>query len=58
MVTNGVIFSMFKHTDPSTVPGRSILKDGGNWSFRKLKITNESNDLGNEDFTRIKPEIK
>ena len=52
VLTNGVIFSTFKHTDPHTVRGRSTLKDGEvnerifrNGSFRELKIAKESNDL-------------
>jgi hypothetical protein len=52
MLTNGVIFCTFKHTDPQTVRGRSTLKDGvvnerifRNGSFRELKIAKESNDL-------------
>jgi len=28
MLTNSVIFSAFKHTDPLTVRGRPTLKDG------------------------------
>ena len=45
MLTNGVIFSSLKHTDPHTVRGRSTQKDGEcnehifrNASFRELKI--------------------
>jgi len=48
MLTNGVIFSTFKHTDPDTVRGRSTLKDGvvnerlfRNGSFRGLKNEKE-----------------
>jgi len=46
------IFSMFKHTDPHTIRVRSTLKDGvvnerifRYWSFHKLKVVKEANDL-------------
>ena len=53
ILTNGVIFSMLKHTDPHTVRGRSTQKETGvcnehifrNGSFRELKIAKESNNL-------------
>ena len=52
ILTNGVIFSALKHTDPHTVRGRSTQKDGvcnehifRNGSFRELKIAKESNNL-------------
>jgi len=40
MLTNGAIFSTFKHADPLTVRGRSTLKDGvvNERIFRKLKV--------------------
>ena len=51
ILTNGVIFSTLKHTDPHTVHGRSTQKDGvcnehifRNGSFRELKMAKESND--------------
>ena len=61
ILTNGVIFSMLKHTDPRTVRGRSTQKDGvcnehifRNGSFRELKIAKESNDLA--DLAKVVPE--
>ena len=52
MLTDSVIFSTLKHTDPLTVRGRPTLKDGvcnerifRNGSFRELKIAKESGDL-------------
>ena len=61
ILTNGVIFSMLKHTDPRTVRGRSTQKDGvcnehifRNGSFRELKIAKESNDLA--DLAKVIPE--
>ena len=58
MLTNGVIFSTLKHTDPHTVRDRSTQKDGvcdehifRNGSFRELKIAKESNDLA--DLARV-----
>ena len=61
ILTNGVIFSTLKHTDPHTVRGRSTQKDGvcnehifRNGSFRKLKIAKESNDLAS--FAKVLPE--
>ena len=51
-LTNGVFFSMLKHTDPHTIRSRSTKKDGvcnehifRNRSFRELKIAKESNYL-------------
>ena len=48
ILTNGVIFSTLKHTDPTTVRGRSTQKDGvGNEhifrkeSLREVKIAKE-----------------
>ena len=48
ILTNGVIFSTLKHTDPHTIRGRSTQKDGvsnehisRNGSFRELKIAKE-----------------
>ena len=67
ILTNGVIFSTLKHTDPHTVRGRSTQKDGAfnehifrNGSFRELKIAKESNDLADLAKVlryRIIPEI-
>ena len=65
-LTNGVIFSTLKHTDPHTVRGRSSQKGGvcnehifRNGSFRERKIAKESNDLADlAKSTRIIPEIK
>ena len=61
ILTNGVIFSTLKHTDPHTVRGRSTQKDGvcnehifRNGSFRELKIAKESNDLAY--FAKVVPE--
>ena len=61
ILTNGVIFSTLKHTDPHTVRGRSTQKDGvcnehifRNGSFRELKIAKESNDLA--DLAKVLPE--
>ena len=61
ILTNGVIFSMLKHTDPDTVRGKSTQKDGvgkrhifRNGSFRELKIAKESNDLS--DLAKVLPE--
>ena len=61
IITNGVIFSTLKHTDPHTVCGRSTQKDGvcnehvfRNGSFRELKIAKESNDLA--DLAKVLPE--
>ena len=50
MLTNGAMFSTFKHTDSHTVRGRPTRKDGvviyerlfRNVSFRELKIAKES----------------
>ena len=50
MLTNGTMFSSFKHTDSHTVRGRPTRKDGvviyerlfRNVSFRELKIAKES----------------
>ena len=65
ILTNGVICSTLKHTDPHTVRGRSTQKDGvcnehifRNGSFRELKIAKESNDLADQGLTGIIPEIK
>ena len=61
ILTNGVIFSTRKHTDPHTLRGRSTKKDGvcnerifRNGSFRELKIAKDSNDLA--DLAKILPE--
>ena len=61
ILTNGVIFSMLKHTDPQTVCGRSAQKDGvcnahifRKGPFRELKIAKESNDLA--DLAKVAPE--
>ena len=61
ILTNGVIFSMLKHTDPHTVRGRSTQNDGvcnehifRNGSFCELKIAKESNDLA--DLAKVLPE--
>ena len=61
ILTNGVIFSTLKHTDPHTVRGRSTQKDGvcnerifRNGSFHELKIAKESNDLA--DLAKVLPE--
>ena len=61
ILTNGVIFSTLKHTDPHTVRGRSTQKDGvcnehiiRNRSFRELKMAKESNDLA--DLAKVLPE--
>ena len=61
ILTNGVIFSTLKHTDPHTVRGRPTQKDGvcnehifRNGSFRELKIAKESNDLA--DLAKVLPE--
>ena len=63
ILTNGVIFSTLKHTDPHTVRGRSTQKDGvhvcnehifRNGSFRELRIAKESNDLA--DLAKVVPE--
>ena len=61
ILTNGVIFSMLKHTDPHTVRGRPTQKDGAcnehifrNGSFRELKIAKEWNDL--TDLAKVLPE--
>ena len=61
ILTNGVIFSTLKHTDPHTVRGRSTQKDGvcnehifRNGSFRELKIAKESNNLA--DLAKVLPE--
>ena len=60
ILTNGVIFSTLKHTDPHTVRGRSTEKDGvcnehifRNGSFRELKIAKESSDLA--DLAKVLP---
>jgi len=65
MLTNGAIFSTFKHTDPLTVCGRSTLKNDvvnegifRNGSFRELKIARESNDLAKILLEPTEPEIK
>ena len=56
-LTNGVIFSTLKHTDPHTVCGRStpcnehLFRNG---SFHELKIAKESNDLS--DLAKVLPE--
>ena len=51
VLTNGVILSTLKHTDPHIVRGRPTLNDDvcnerkfRNGSFRELKIAKESND--------------
>ena len=61
VLTNGVIFSTLKHTDPLTDRGRSIQKNcecNGNifrnGSFRELKIAKESNDLAG--LAKVVPE--
>ena len=61
ILTNGVIFSTLKHTDPHTVRGRSTQKDGvcnehifRNGSFHELKMAKESNDLA--DLAKVVPE--
>ena len=62
ILTNGVISSTLKHTDPHTVRGRSTQKDGvcnaehifRNGLFPELKIANESNDLA--DLAKVLPE--
>ena len=61
ILTNGVIFSTLKNTDPHTVRGRSTQKDGvcnerifRNGSFRELKIAKESSDLA--DLAKVLPE--
>ena len=61
ILTNGVIFSTLKHTDPHTVRGRPTQKDGvcnehifRNGSFRELKIPKESSDLA--DLAKVLPE--
>ena len=58
ILTNGVIFSTLKHTDPHTARGRSTQKDGvcndhifRNGSFGELKIAKDSNDLS--DFAMV-----
>ena len=68
ILTNGVIFSTLKHTDPHTIRGRSTQIDGvcnkhkfRNGCLRKLKIAKESSDLADlakARLTRIIPEIK
>ena len=64
ILTNGVIFSTLKLTDPRTVRGRPILKDGlcnkrivRNGLFRELKIGKESNDLAKVSLEFIKAGI-
>ena len=56
ILTNGVIFSTLKHTDPHT--GRSTQKDGvhvcNEHIFRELRIAKESNDLA--DLAKVVPE--
>ena len=61
ILSNGVIFSTLKHTDPYNVRGRSTQKDGvcnehiiQNGSFHELKIAKESNDLA--DLAKVVPE--
>ena len=61
ILTNGVIFSTLRHTDPNTVRGRSTQKYGvcnehifRNVSFRELKMAKESNDLA--DLAKVVPE--
>ena len=61
ILTNGLIFSTLKHTDPNTIRGRSTQKDGvgnehifRNGSFREFKIAKESNDLS--DLAKVLPE--
>ena len=61
IVTNGVIFSTLKRTDPHTVCGRSTQKDSvcnehifRNVSFHELKIAKGPNDLA--DFAKVLPE--
>ena len=63
ILTNGVIFTTLKHTDPHTVRGRSTQKDGvcnehifrnGSESYRELKMAKESNDLA--DLAKVVPE--
>ena len=64
ILANGVIFSTLKLTDPHTVRGRPILKDGlcnkrifRNGLFRELKIGKESNDLAKVSLEFIKAGI-
>ena len=61
ILTNGVFFSTFKHTDPHTVRGRSTQKDSvcnehifRNGSFRELRRAKDSNDLA--DLAKVLPE--
>ena len=61
ILTNGVIFSTLKHTDPHTIRGRSTQKDGvcnehifWNGSFLELRIAKKSNDLA--DLAKVVPE--
>ena len=61
ILTNGVLFSTLKHTDPHTVRIRSAQKEVvcnehifRNRSFRELKIAKESNDL--VDLAKVLPE--
>ena len=61
IVTNGVIFSTLKRTDPHTVRGRSTKKDSvcnehifRNGSFHELKIAKGPNDLA--DLAKVLPE--
>ena len=64
ILANGVIFCTLKLTDPHTVRGRPILKDGlcnkrifRNGLFRELKIGKESNDLAKVSLEFIKAGI-
>ena len=61
ILTNGLIFSTLRNTDPNTVRGRSTQRDGvgnermfRNGSFRELKIAKESNNL--LDLAKVLPE--
>ena len=61
ILTNGVIFSTLKRTDPHTPRGRSTQKDNvcnehifRNASFHELKIAKGSNDLA--DSAKVLPE--
>ena len=59
MLTNGAIFSTFKHSDPHTVCGRSTLKDGvaSERIFRYGSFC-ETNQMFSKGLARTKPEIK
>ena len=63
IVTNGVIFSTLKRTDPHTVRGSSTQKDSvcnehifRNGSFHELKIAKGPNDLA--DLAKVLPEYQ